>query len=353
MTISQVLSPLDPIALASKVAQLVKTGRRESTYKLATLMALIDISLESSTLEDGVLSIPVEEIVHRIVAYYWPQTRPYHAHGLLRQNKAGLSMADKIAVAKAELSDQGVASPEAAREASHPIYVRLVKSLSLTVAQQPLTHLQTVSAGGASVSDDFLFDASLFRKKMTLTELRLADPIRLRPGVAAGLRTTAILLKDVLRSRWVAEVIRFNRATLDDADLDGFLFDHPRPSLRPLHQPLLDLQHGFCMYCRTRIHDVEIDHVLPWSLVPINGVANLVASCSRCNGNKSNTIPVRPFVDAALARNGLDDVSRTANFPLLLDRTRSAAAGLYGSIPPKTVLWSGYQQYVLHTRPSS
>ncbi len=47
--------PLDAVDLAARVVQLVETGRRESTYKLATLMALIDICVEHSPAPDGTL----------------------------------------------------------------------------------------------------------------------------------------------------------------------------------------------------------------------------------------------------------------------------------------------------------
>lgn len=171
------LSMESPLAIASRVAGLLQAGRRESTYKLATLMALIDFSLESTSEPDGTLPVPISEVVHRMVVYYWPQARPFHEGGSLRQTKTGASIPDRVSIVRRQLAQDGVRSPEAARESAHPAYLRLVASLRLTIAQQPLTHLQTVlPRGGAVIRNDFLFDASGFRKKMTQAELAAADP---------------------------------------------------------------------------------------------------------------------------------------------------------------------------------
>ncbi|WP_306454274.1 hypothetical protein [Rhodococcus sp. ACS1] len=64
------MTPLDPVDVASRVVQLLESGRRESTYKLATLLALVDICVENTTAPDGSLTVPVNEITHRVVAYY-------------------------------------------------------------------------------------------------------------------------------------------------------------------------------------------------------------------------------------------------------------------------------------------
>ena len=56
-----------------------------------------------------------------------------------------------------------------------------------------------------------------------------------------------------------------------------------------------------CFYCGTHLPvDNPIDHVLPWSLVGIDGLANLVIACQRCNGDKSNALPATPLIDWAL-----------------------------------------------------
>ncbi|ATQ32117.1 HNH endonuclease domain-containing protein [Rhodococcus ruber] len=339
---------LDPLDVAGRVVQLLETGRRESTYKLATVMALVDICVENTPAPDGSLAVPIDEITHRIVAYYWQQVRPFQQHGPLAQVKRGRSMPDRIAEARNDLIREGLRTAEAARAASHPSYQALVRSLRKTVAQYPLTHLQTVL--DTRIRDDFLFDASAFRKKMTVADVNRVAMIVLRPGVPEGLRRTSTLLRAFVRSLWAQDVIALNRAELDAEDLDGFLFGADRVALRALVDPLRDLQGDRCFYCATRMRDdVQIDHVVPWSLVPIDGVANLVAADTRCNLDKSASVPVRMHIRRALDRAHLDDVAAATKMPVLFRRTASAAEGMYGSLPVGSLLWRQVQDYELHT----
>ena len=281
-----------------------------------------------------------------MVGYYWPQTRVFCDHGRLRQTKTGTSIPDRIARAQQTLAASGIRTPDAAHESRHPAYVGLIHSLELTVAQQPITHLQTVPhASRASASDDFMFDASLFHKKMTRSDLRRADPLLLHDGVAEALRDAAPLLKGLLRSLWTAEVSHLNRRALDREDLESFLFSGPRESLSAVAKPLIDLQSGRCFYCDKPMRQVHVDHVLPWSLIPINGLANLVASDPACNGDKSASLPAIEHLWRALERDGLEHISTETRFPILRERTRSAAGGIYSTIPVGTPLWRSVGTY--------
>lgn len=339
--------PLDAVDLAARVVQLVETGRRESTYKLATLMALIDICVEHSPAPDGTLTVPIDEISHRFVGYYWPQVRVFHQHGRLAQSRQGRSIPDKIADAKQVLLQDGLRTAEAAREVGHPAYRSLVRELRTTIAQQPLTHLQTVPR--SRIRDDFLFDASEFHKKMMVTEIDRIGVIVLWPGVPEGLRRTSTLLRTFLRSRWAQDVIGFNRAELDAEDLDGFLFGSDRTALRALAEPLRELQNNRCFYCDGRIvTEVHIDHVLPWSLLPVDGVANLVATDPRCNLAKSASMPVLEHMSRALSRASLPDIASATRIPLLYKRTESAARGAYAALPTGSVLWRAVGSYEMY-----
>lgn len=339
---------LDPLDVAGRVVQLLEAGRRNSTYKLATVMALVDICVENTAAPDGSLTVPIDEITHRIIGYYWNQVRPFHRNGRLTQVTRGRSIPDRIAEARDVLLRDGLRTAEGARESGHPIYQRLVRSVRLTVAQQPLTHLQTVPHSPAC--DEFLYDASGFHKKMTMGDVDRIAVIVMRPGVPEGLRRTSTLLRTFVRSLWAHDVIDFNRAELDAEDIDGFLFGTDRTALRALVDPLRDLQSGRCFYCDRRLQsEVHIDHVVPWSMVPIDGVANLVATDARCNLDKSASVPVQDHVTRALERESLADVSDLARIPVLRKRTASAARGIYTALPVGSMLWKSSGTYQPHS----
>lgn len=76
---------IDPLLLGQRVVAILETGLRTATYKLATLMALIDQCIEHlPDSPDDVLAVPVGDLAHRVLELYWPQVRPFHGQ-LLQQ----------------------------------------------------------------------------------------------------------------------------------------------------------------------------------------------------------------------------------------------------------------------------
>jgi hypothetical protein len=93
--------------------------------------------------------------------------------------------------------------------------------------------------------------------------------------------------------------------------------------------------------------DNPIDHVLPWSLVGIDGLANLVLACRRCNGDKSNALPAMALVDRTLDDQrlaALDDIATELQWPTQRERVVAAARGVYRGQPAGVPTWSGYQR---------
>lgn len=90
----------------------------------------------------------------------------------------------------------------------------------------------------------------------------------------------------------------------------------------------------------------HVDHVLPWSKVAIDGLANLVLACPRCNLSKSDRLPSPKHVQRALARGRdvLDEISATINWPCQFDRVVATAHGLYATQPEATPIWMGHEQ---------
>lgn len=342
------------MVFAQRLVALLESGRRVSTYKLATVTAIVDVCLENSAADDETLAIPVQELAHRVVAYYWPQVRPYLEHGRLSQNEqSGQSIPVQVALTRDQLIIKRIRTAEGAREREDPDYLRLVRRVELTLAQQPLTHLQTTPARGAVLGrQDFIFDATGLHKKMTRAELDAHGPVVLRPGAARSFRELAPLLKPMIEMLWVADVVQLNRSYLETDDIAGFLFGVDRTALTGLTPHLRDLQNNRCFYCDKPLPGAaHVDHVLPWSKIPIDGVANLVLADPRCNLAKLASLPVVEHVTRATSRSkaDLDETARRSRLPVLLERTRRAASGIYGTLPAGSPLWQAPGHYEPHT----
>ncbi len=286
--------------------------------------------------------MPIGELAHHVVAYYWPQIRPYQNGKSLRQAYSNGKSIPQI-IEKFVSSHPKLSSAESAKESGHLEYLNMIRRFELLLAQQPLAHFHTVAGRKTAFQENFLFDAQYFRKKMTRRELDQHRFVVLRPECAATLRHNAILLKSYLTSVWLADVRAMNKTQLDADDLSDFLFGATRANLLKTVTPLRLMQQNRCFYCsRELTGKVHVDHVIPWSRVPIDGLYNLVLSDQQCNLDKSASLPIRGHLDRALHRDGADlaIVAAASRLPLLHKRTMGAAMGIYRSLPDGFPLWS-------------
>jgi hypothetical protein len=67
----------DPLLLGQRLVAILETGRRTATYKLATLMALIEHCIENLPEQpDDSLRVPLPALAHRVLEIYWQQCSP-------------------------------------------------------------------------------------------------------------------------------------------------------------------------------------------------------------------------------------------------------------------------------------
>jgi 5-methylcytosine-specific restriction endonuclease McrA len=233
-------------------------------------------------------------------------------------------------------------------------YTEAVDRIALALIKQPLPRLQKLP--GAPTSDPFLYDDSFLGENVSRSTVRAhGDAIELKPGVAYGLARLAGLLKPALEIMWVEDVRRMNKFLDSDVpDVAGHLFGRERTALEAVRAPYRDLFGPHCFYCGTHLPpddpiDSPIDHVLPWSLVGIDGLANLVLACRRCNGDKSNALPAMPLVNRALEEkrlSALEDIATELQWPTQYERVVAAARGIYRGQPAGVPTWSGYKSSV-------
>lgn len=339
----------DPLLLGQRVVAILETGLRTATYKLATLTALIEHCLENMPERPGdVLRVPIPDLAHRVLEIYWQQVRPFDGHELRQstQPRARILIATNTLRKEAAVGRTG-ASVDLARLRAPVTYQSAIDEITLCLAQQPLHRLQKLP--GSSTSDPFLYDDSFLHDQVSRSTLRAhGDAIELKPGVAHGLARLAGLLKPALEIMWVDDVRRMNRfLDAEVPDVAGHLFGRERTALVIVREPFKEAFGPHCFYCGAHLLvDNPVDHVLPWSLVGIDGLANLVLACARCNGDKSGALPAIAIVDRMLERDRdvLEQIASAIQWPTQHDRVVSAARGIYRGQPAGVPTWSGYKQ---------
>lgn len=336
----------DPLLLGQRVVAVLETGLRTATYKLATLMALIDYAIEHVPEEpDAPLPVLIPDLAHRVLELYWRQVRPFDGQEL-RQSTQARARIPQAALALRAAAGVGTAGTSIAVAAARApsAYRDAIDEITICLAQQPLHRLQRLP--GSTASDCFLYDDSFLHDRVSRRSLRSnGDAITLKPGVAAGLARLNGLLKPALEIMWVDDVRRMNRFLDENVpDVAGHLFGRERIGLAAVREPLKDAFGARCFYCQTSLgRDNPIDHVLPWSLVGLDGLANLVQACGRCNGDKSHSLPAPTIIDMVLERDrtALEDIATSIEWPTQYDRMVAVARGIYRSQPDRTPTWAG------------
>ncbi len=339
----------DPLLLGQRVVAILETGLRTATYKLATLMALIEHCIENMPdRPHDVLQVPIPDLAHRVLEIYWQQVRPFDGHELRQSTQ----LRARILIATNALREEAaigrtVVSVDIAKLRAPDAYRRAIDEITLCLAQQPLHRLQKMP--GSSASDVFLYDDSFLHDHVSRSTLRAhGDGIELKTGVAHGLARLAGLLKPALEIMWVEDVRRMNKfLDAEVPDVAGHLFGRERTPLAVVREPFKHAFGPHCFYCGTYVPDNNpIDHVLPWSLVGIDGLSNLVLACARCNGDKSGALPALAIVDRVLERDRdvLEQIASEVQWPTQHDRVVAAARGIYRGQPAGVPTWSGFKQ---------
>ncbi|MBS1690636.1 MAG: HNH endonuclease [Actinobacteria bacterium] len=310
-------------------------------------MALIEHSIENLPAHpDDTLRVQIPDLAQRVLAIYWPQVRPFDGRELRQSTQPSA----RILLSTSQLweaTGRSNRSVDFARIYAPVAYERAVDAITLCLAQQPLHRLQKLP--GSTTSDPFLYDDSFLHDQVSRKALQAhGDAIELMPVVAQGLARLAGLLRPALEIMWVEDVRRLNRF-LDAVvpDVAGHLFGRQRSVLAAVRQPFKDAFGAHCFYCGAHLgSDNPVDHVLPWSLVGIDGLANLVLACMRCNGDKGAALPAIPVVNRVLQRDVavLEQLAAELQWPTQHERVVAAARGIYRGQPGGMPTWSGYRR---------
>jgi hypothetical protein len=233
---------IDPLLLGRRVVAILETGVRVATYKLATLMALIDHCIENlPEPPTDPLAVPIADLAHRVLQLYWRQVRPFEGHEL-RQSSGEK---ERIPLVVRTLRTASSASSlSVAMTLAPEVYQSAVDEIGLCLALQPLYRLQRLP--GADTNDPFLYDDGFLHANVSRRTLRAhGDAVELMPGVATGLARLAGLLKPALEIMWVDDVRRMNKFLIAEVpDIAGHLFGRDRTALAAVRPPFKDTLRG-------------------------------------------------------------------------------------------------------------
>ena len=327
-----------PLPFLEKLLQLLSQGGFTATYKYAVLLAMIDLCIEYG---GAPTSITTAQLARRITELYWPQVRPYRQTQKILQQSAGkqASIARLIEAFRKQHPNL-TAAPKAN---TSPTYRKLLVEVEWILVEYPLPRLQRIG----STQERFLYEISWTEsvKRADFTGLEFDNCIRFKPGAAESLLTLSAVLRPLLQQHWMAKLQQLNK--LPESELEEFLFGAERVRLQPLQKPLRELQKGGCFYCEEALTaKSQVDHFLPWSRYPDDGLDNLVLAHDSCNHSKLNFLAELSFARRWEQRNRacsaqLDQIAAQARWSRDQGRTFGIVAGVYQSLPDGVWLWGG------------
>lgn len=313
---------------AAAIEQILDRGKKETTYKLAVLRALVDYVIEHPGREprNGLHYIPVMEIARRVLAYYW---RP--ALENVRQSKGAGTPVIVRAVRDLAHGDTTVLgidlqSPRAGlplvmwMERADTLPTAIVDALRQirdTLVEQPFQYLPNVgdrrldvfsliTVGANAPSPDASYEEHRKAAKGTrpfagaTTWLELLDrewaSLVLSARAYEEIAELRFWLRDAIILRWAKECEYF---AARDATVAVNVFDLELPERDPV---LIDKYKRLyadlgvasrCIYTESSLSAAwDLDHVLPMSRFPVNMFWNLVPADPRANNDKRARIPV-------------------------------------------------------------
>lgn len=360
--------PRGAIGFAEKVLELLDEGRYTATYKYAVLLALIDVSLETTAQSGSPPDVvTTRQLAEKVVELYWPHTAPFSGRiplSMLRQSTTGQA---EIVSAIGSFRSEHAADPSVprweARIHAREAYDGLVRAVEWKLIEMPLPRLQMMGQGLHLFIYELGWEPGVGRGEVTRYQIgeRSAcdNRLLLRPGVGEYLLQLSGLLRPLIQRRWAAMVAQVNR--LEESQLDEFLFGVDRASTARVRGGLLEIQNGRCFYCGSSVTEAaggQVDHFVPWSRHPENGLDNLVVAHSGCNRAKSSSLAAAEHVARWAVRSNprstqyldLEEFARRASWDRDASRTRSVARALYFRLPDDAWLWQRGREFVMSDR---
>lgn len=345
------------IALAERILLLLDQGSFTATYKYAVLLGLMDVCFANTrTRGEPPASITTRQLAEAVVELYWPQTLPFGQRDgeALRQNTQGQAEIVTLIRRFRERSVVNLSLPlTQARLAAPARFEKLVQTVEWKLIEMPLPRLQII--GGTE--DRFLYEYAwtqlVARREVDAYQQgqrsTFNNTLQLKPGVGHALIRLNGLLRPLVYRQWAAMVARINQ--LPDAKLEGFLFGVDRTALRPLCEPLRELQGNRCFYCGERLEaNPEVDHFVPWARYPNNSIDNLVLAHGPCNHSKRDFFAAERHIERWRERSvresgRLVEISEEHQWENQPAKSLNVARALYLHLPADYRLWASREEF--------
>lgn len=311
---------------------ILNSGTRTTTYKFGLLTGLVDYVIENplEPPRNNFHFIPLFYLTKQFLAYYFPL--------VVKDIRQGPDIKNKSPTKIRNLLIDFYQLNQIQQQLSFPLdidttnllisfinfdqtlpksLIKLLFDIRKIVIDQPLQYIRNVKDeqislfGLLSTSDSFQSAFETHRKTGlqlkyqnikgtdTWNDLLSSENLHLffSHQTFQEISEMRFWLRDVLIKRWAQECIeRFGATEPNLLSLFDIWKKVPQRDNAVISAyRLLYQEKGLqlCTYCNQSItKNLQIDHLFPWSIFPVNSFWNLYPVCSSCNAAKSDRIPI-------------------------------------------------------------
>jgi 5-methylcytosine-specific restriction endonuclease McrA len=351
---------LNAIGFAERVITLLDEGSYNTTYKFAVLLGLMDLVIEKSK-KDGSLAdmVTTRELAEKVIEIYWNQVAVYS--GISAEPLQGKSGQAEIVTQIKRFRERNSFSTltKSIRDDKNR-YKALLNLVEKKLIEMPLPRVQYFGNQEIRFIYDIAWSMSspINLREVTAQqqqkESSFDNRIHLLPNVADYLVNLNGLLRPFVQRCWAMQVAKINK--LEESRLEKFLFGAERAGAARLASDLRQFQNNKCFYCGKPFGAAgkvpEVDHFVPWSRFPNDGLANYVLAHSACNGSKSDHVAGVDHFAEWMRRNhsnaeltDLQQIANQHNWDLKNQESVNIAKALYMRLQPEVELWEDVERY--------
>ena len=329
---------LDPI---EGVLEILTRGRMTGTNKLGLLLVLLDLA--PTRVQDN-QPISLDDIADRSLEIHWPHGRLYEQERLrqssAKKKRSDDTLADDTKImqrvhkmrelVKAELP------LEVVKERVNKQWKETQKSIEADLWRNPIDKLQNLPGD----PPPFLYKTF---------QLKKARKIQFLPNVAATLTKFAGVLRPLIEYKFAEVVANINNKTLGTTvdQIHGHLFGSDRrmpPS--GIRQGLLKIQNNRCIFSDKDLSSSpsSLDHVLPWSRIPLSHIENFVLTTPNINSSKSDILLAPEHLDKWIKHikchsHEIQKLAKKHKWPTDNTYVCEVAYSTYQVLSPSTGVW--------------
>lgn len=283
-------SAQEQLEFLQKIQLILEAGGFTSTYKFALLLALANLSIRKGDDTHKTLTLSYEEIAEQFIEQYWKQSLPFEyidQDNFILQQNTGSQIVIIQTIQELMLTCSTLQQAKQSK-----LWRSAIQKTAKTIKNYPAHFLQNIE--GQSLN--FLYDWQSNSPHLTL-----------KINVMYCLRQFNAIIRQLVQQRWadfVRQLPKNKNILQGQQDIQAFLFDEQRQSLKKISDLYQDMQENYCFYCHQKIQGTaEVDHFIPWSYYQQDTIHNFVIADKKCNGAKSNFLADTVFLKQWLERN--------------------------------------------------